>query len=64
MKQYICSLSVYLMTTVLLIFKINIDRYIGAPIHGKDVVYGINTRDKKVHEGTNEWVIKNSYHNL
>ena len=52
------------MTTVLLIFKINIDRYIGAPIHGKDVVYGINTRDKKVHEGTNEWVIKNSYHNL
>ena len=37
-KQYRCTLSVYLMTTVLLTFKISIDKEIGVPGHCKYAV--------------------------
>ena len=43
---YIFSLAVYLMTILTLIFNIIIGREIGATSHGKDVVDGLNSRDK------------------
>ena len=46
-KQYICALVVYSVTIFLLKLKIIIDRAIGAPDHGKDVVGGLNARYKR-----------------
>ena len=46
LKSNIYLLAVYLTKIVLLSLKINIYRSIGAPCIGKDVVYGINVRDK------------------
>ena len=43
-KQDICSLAVYLMTILTLIFNISIGREIGVTSHGKDVVDGLNSR--------------------
>ena len=48
-KQYICALAVYLMKKSL-ILKISIYLEIGAPRHGKDVLYGILKRDKYTRE--------------
>ena len=46
-KQYICALAVYFMIIVLLTFNMIIDRAIGGPGHGKDVVDGLNSTDKR-----------------
>ena len=46
-NQYSCELAVYLVAITLSKLKIIMDREIGAPGHGKDVIYVPNTRDKR-----------------
>ena len=43
--KYKCAVDIYLMKILSLTLK-NTDREIGAPDHWKDVVYGINKRDR------------------
>ena len=45
-KQYTLALATYLITAVLLPLNIKMDRAISAPCNWKDVIYGINSRDK------------------
>ena len=45
-NQYSCAPAIYILSCIALIFSIIVDRVIFAPIHGKDVVDGLNARDK------------------
>ena len=45
-NQYRCASSIYLQSWLYLEFSIFIDRELRSPVHGKDVVDGMNTRDK------------------
>ena len=45
-KQYRSALALYLLSVVATEFNITIDRAIGAPGHGKDLVDGLNAMDK------------------
>ena len=45
-NKYMGVLAVYLMIIVFLTLNISIDIPIGAPVYGKDVVYGLNAKDK------------------
>jgi hypothetical protein len=46
-KQYRCGNALYLLSVLSCKFKIVIDRAVGAPGHGKDLVDGLNATDKK-----------------
>eukprot|EP00966_Prymnesium_polylepis_P105434 2441600-Prymnesium_polylepis.1 len=45
-KQYRCGTALYLLSILASAFGITIDRAIGAPGHGKDIVDGLNATDK------------------
>ena len=45
-KQYRCALAIYLITLLSYSYSITMDRVINAPVHGNNVVDGINTTDK------------------
>ena len=45
-ESYRCATAIYLLSVVAHALNINIDRAIGAPGHGKDVVDGLNAVDK------------------
>eukprot|EP00957_Ditylum_brightwellii_P135828 10360457-Ditylum_brightwellii.AAC.1 len=45
-KQYRCATACYLLFYISMEFNIVIDHAVGAPGHGKDVVYGLNAVDK------------------
>ena len=45
-KQYRCGTAFYLLSVLACTYGITIDRAIGAPGHGKDVVDGLNATDK------------------
>ena len=45
-KQYRCGTALYLLSVLAGLFGIVIDRAIGAPGHGKDIVDGLNATDK------------------
>ena len=45
-KQYRCGTALYLLSVLACTFGIVIDRAIGAPGHGKDIVDGLNATDK------------------
>ena len=42
-NQYMCALSIYLMTVLSSSYGVIMDRAINAPVHGKNVVDGLNT---------------------
>ena len=44
-KQYRCALAIYLITLLSYSYSITMDRVINAPVHGNNVVDGINTTD-------------------
>ena len=46
-KKYRCGASLYFLSLLSSNFNINIDRMIGAPGHGKDIVDAINACDKR-----------------
>ena len=46
-KQYRCGISLYFLSLLSSNFNITIDRMIGAPGHGKDIVDAINAYDKR-----------------
>ena len=46
-KQYHCGTALWLLSMLSSKFNITIDRAIGAPGHGKDVVDGLNATDKR-----------------
>ena len=50
-KQYRSGAVLYLLSYVSFKYNIKIDRMIGAPDHGKDVVHGINACDKRYLKG-------------
>ena len=45
-KQYRCAKALHLLSYLATEFEITIDRQIDAPGHGKDVVDGLNAKDK------------------
>ena len=45
-KQYYCASAIYLLSCLVLEFSVIIGKLVGAHVHGKYVVDGINTRDK------------------
>ena len=45
-KKYRCELDIYLMTVLSYSYGIIMDRAINAPVHGNNVVDGINATDK------------------
>ena len=45
-KQYRCAIAMYLLSLISVRFNIVIDRVVGAPGHGKDIVDGLNATDK------------------
>eukprot|EP00957_Ditylum_brightwellii_P048693 3694718-Ditylum_brightwellii.AAC.1 len=45
-KQYRCAIDMYLLSLISVRFNIVIDRAVGAPGHGKDMVDGLNATDK------------------
>ena len=45
-KQYCCATTIYLLSLLSKEYNIVIDRAVGAPGHGKDVVDGLNAVDK------------------
>ena len=62
-NQYRCALSLYFMTEVSSTLKISTYRAIGAPVHEKNVVDGLNTRYKKVLR--KKWTVyQKPYHNM
>ena len=58
-KQYCCALALYLLSMVASTFGIVIDRGIGAPGHGKDVVDGLNACDKRYLREVLNQMVKN-----
>ena len=46
-EQYRCASALYLMSVMLQCYSIIFDRGISESGHGKEVVYGINTVDKR-----------------
>ena len=42
-QHYICDTSLYLMSMLSQAFSVFVDRGITAPVHGREVVYGLNT---------------------
>ena len=46
-KQYRCAVAIYLLSMFSMKFGITIDRQVGAPGHGKDIIDGVNAVDKK-----------------
>ena len=57
-KQYMCSLSVYLMNLLSSSYGIITDLAINAPGHGKNVVNRLNATDKRYFKGKMELVVK------
>ena len=47
-KQYHWVSAIYLLSYLALEFSVIIDRAVGAPGHGKYLVDGLNTRDKRM----------------
>eukprot|EP00957_Ditylum_brightwellii_P148177 11282311-Ditylum_brightwellii.AAC.1 len=45
-KQYKCATAMYLLLLTSVRFNIVIDRAVGAPGHGQDIVDGLNATDK------------------
>ena len=52
--QYMCDFAVYLMTVLSSSYGIIMDRTINVPVHGNNVVDGINTMDKRYLKGEME----------
>ena len=50
MKQYRSGNAMFLLSVLAAEYSIIVDRAIGAPSHGKDVVDGLNATDKQVSE--------------
>ena len=44
-KKYKCALAIYLMTVLSSSYGITTDCTINAPVHGNNVVYGLNATD-------------------
>jgi len=51
MKQYRSGIAMYLLSVLAVTYCITIDRAIGAPGHGKDLVDGLNAIDKRFLKG-------------
>ena len=49
-NQYHCESDMYLLSCIALEFTIIIDRAVGAPGNGKNVVDGLNARYKQMHK--------------
>jgi hypothetical protein len=47
-KQYRCALALFLLSLLAQVHNIVIDRAVGAPGHGKDIVDGLNATDKRL----------------
>ena len=47
-NQHLCASAIYLLSCIALEFSIIVDRAVGAPGHVKDVVDGLNYRDKRM----------------
>eukprot|EP00957_Ditylum_brightwellii_P162192 12350079-Ditylum_brightwellii.AAC.1 len=45
-KQYRCATAMYLLALISVRFNMVIDRAVGAPGHGKDIVDGLSATDK------------------
>jgi hypothetical protein len=45
-KQYRCATAIHLLSMLLVKYGITIDRQVGAPGHGKDIIDGVNAVDK------------------
>ena len=45
-EHYICATSLYLLSKLSQSFNNIIDRGISAQVHGREVVYGLNAKDK------------------
>ena len=50
-KEYMCALSIYLMTVLSSLSDIMIDCAINSPRHGKNVVDGFNTTETRYLKG-------------
>ena len=50
-KQYRCANAIYYLSIIAYKYGIIIDRAIGAPGHGKDIVDGLNAVDKQYLKG-------------
>ena len=46
-EQYKCTTALYLLSILSHAYNIVIDSGVGAPVHGKDVVDGLNAADKR-----------------
>jgi hypothetical protein len=46
-KQYRCATALFLLTLLSCVHNVAIDRAVGAPGHGKDIVDGLNAADKR-----------------
>jgi hypothetical protein len=46
-KQYRCATALFLLTLLSCVHNVTIDRAVGAPGHGKDIVDGLNAADKR-----------------
>ena len=62
-KQYICELEVYLITMISLTLEISTCRAVGSYEHSKDVVDGLNERNKR-HFKEKWTVYQKYYHNF
>ena len=54
-NQYRCGVSLYFLSLLSSNFNINIDRMIGAPKHGKDIVDTINAQTISKRETMHDW---------
>ena len=50
-KQYRCGAALYFLSYVSDKYNIIVDRMIGVPGYGKDIIYGINSCDKRYLKG-------------
>ena len=57
-KQYMCALAKYLITVLSYSYSIVLDRANSSPWHGKNVVDGINTKDKSYLKGEMKFIRK------
>ena len=46
-NQYHCATAIHILSILTTEFNITINRAVDASIHGKDIVYGLNSYDKK-----------------
>ena len=47
-NQYCCASAIYILSCIALEFSVIIDISVVAPVHGKDMDVGINSRDKRM----------------